>query len=386
MIPDPQRNPRYPMLDLWRGVACLMVVLHHSGFALGKGEAEGSPLRLAVVWFVRQMDLGVPLFFVISGYCIVASMDGIRRRNAGPWTFLRRRVRRIYPPYWASLLIFVAILWSLDHFGFYRLHDGGHSLKLLSPGALEPAQWVGNVTLTETWRPRVFGGPPMEVYTRVAWSLCYEEQFYLLCFLSLLVAPRRLFRGLAILTVAILAFRLFAYDSGRLFRYEGMFPILWHEFAIGIAVYWRLVHAQSAQSKRTIEALVAVLLAIGLASGFRSTIVAAGFGLALIALRRSDAAVNGLSWLGPLRACGRRSYSIYLVHLPICTVGNELLVRLGMVEFWSKVFVLIPLVSFASVAFGWLCFALVEAHFLNPPSDHRPHARVLAGEEPIQVV
>jgi peptidoglycan/LPS O-acetylase OafA/YrhL len=226
----------------------------------------------------------------------------------------------------------------------------------------------------------------MEVYTRVAWSLCYEEQFYLLCFLTLLVAPRSLFRGLAILTAAILAFRLFAYDSGRLFRYEGMFPILWHEFAIGIAVYWRLVHAQSAQSKRTIEALVAALLAIGLASGFRSTMVAAGFGLALIALRRSDAAVSGLSWLGPLRACGRRSYSIYLVHLPICTVGNELLVRLGVVEFWSKVLVLIPLVSFASVAFGWLCFALVEAHFLNPPSDHRPRARVLAGEEPIQVV
>jgi peptidoglycan/LPS O-acetylase OafA/YrhL len=386
MSSDPRQNPRYQSLDLWRGVACLMVVLHHSGFALGRGEAEGSPLRLAVVWFVRQMDLGVPLFFVISGYCIVASMDGIRRRNAGPWTFLRRRVRRIYPPYWASLLIFIAILGSLDYFGLYRLHDGGHSLKLLSPGAPEPAQWLGNATLTETWRPRVFGGPPMEVYTRVAWSLCYEEQFYLLCFLTLLLAPRRLFRGLAILTGAILAFRVFAYDSGRLHRYEGMFPILWHEFAIGIAVYWRLVHAQTTRSKRVIEALVAALLAIGLVSGFRSTIVAAGFGLALIALRRNDEAVSRVSWLAPLRACGRRSYSIYLVHLPICTVGNELLVRLGLVEFWTKVFVLIPLVSIASVAFGWLCFAIVEVHFLNAPSDHRHHSRALAGEESMQAV
>jgi peptidoglycan/LPS O-acetylase OafA/YrhL len=226
----------------------------------------------------------------------------------------------------------------------------------------------------------------MEVYTRVAWSLCYEDQFYLLCFLSLLVDRRRLFRGLTILTGLILAFRLFAYDSGRLFRYEGMFPILWHEFAIGIAVYWRLVHAQSARSKRVMESLIAGLFLIGVVSGFRSTIVAAAFGLALIALRRSDEIVGRMSWLAPLRACGRRSYSIYLVHLPICTVGNELLVHLGVVGFWPKVFLLIPLVSLASVAFGWLCFALVEVHFLNPPSDRRPHAHALAGEDSMQVV
>ena len=88
-MPSPPRSdPRYEMLDAWRGLACLMVVLHHSGFALSWDETSGDPARMAVVSFLRLMDQGVPLFFVISGYCIAASLDGHRRRGASSWTFL----------------------------------------------------------------------------------------------------------------------------------------------------------------------------------------------------------------------------------------------------------------------------------------------------------
>ena len=54
------------------------------------------------------------------------------------------------------------------------------------PQDLSAAQWLGNVTLTESWRHLV-GGGPQEIFTRVAWSLCFEEQFYFLCFAVLLV-------------------------------------------------------------------------------------------------------------------------------------------------------------------------------------------------------
>lgn len=375
-----QHDPRYETLDVWRGVACLMVVLHHSGFALRWDETSGAPWRQVVVWFVRQMDLGVPLFFVISGYCIAASMDGNQARRKSPWAFLRRRLKRIYPPYWGALLVFVLATWSLDQYGLSRLHDGANSLKLLSPGALHHAQWLGNVSLTETWRPKVWGGPETEVYTRIAWSLCFEEQFYLLCFLTLLVASRRLFGALAVLSGAILSFRVFAYDAGWLPNYQGMFLQLWHEFAVGLAVYWRLVIAQSTRSRRAIELCLVALLAIGVASGFRSTWVAALFGLALIGLRDFDQDAMRPAWLGPLRACGRRCYSIYLVHLPVCTIGNELMVRLGVVDFRARVFLTIPVVSLAAVAFGFAFFSLVESRFLNPPSDGKPQARPQAGE------
>ena len=373
MPAGPSWEPRYESLDLWRGVACLMVVLHHSGFALQWSEASGESTeawaRWMVVAFVRLMDLGVPLFFVISGYCIAASMDGHRRRGASSWEFLGRRLRRIYPPYWAALLVFVGVTWSLDRAGLNRLHNGGYSLELDSPGKLDLRQWVGNVTLTEMWRPKVWSGSGVEVFTRVAWSLCFEEQFYFVCFLALLVAPRKLYGTLMASTAAIVGFRVFAYDSGWLFYYQGMFPYLWHEFAVGLAVYWRLVAAETRQSKLLVDATLAGLLAVGLLSGFRSTAVASAFGLALIALRGLDSAASRQSWLMPIRACGRRCYSIYLIHLPFCTVGNEWLASLGLVGFWPRVFVMIPVVSVVAVGAGWAFFAIVEKRFLNPPSE-----------------
>jgi peptidoglycan/LPS O-acetylase OafA/YrhL len=281
--------------------------------------------------------------------------------------------------------VFVAVTWSLDQGGLNRLHNGGFSLELDSPGKLDRVQWLGNVTLTEEWRPKVWGGSSREVFTRVAWSLCYEEQFYFLCFLALLVAPRRLYGVLGILTAAIVGFRVFAWDSGWLFKYEGMFLYRWHEFAVGLAAYWRLVAAASRSERAAVDLALLGLLVVGVHSSYRSgavdsTAVAAAFGLALIALRGLDEAAGHQAWLAPLRACGRRCYSIYLIHLPVCTVGNELLASLGLVGFWPRVFVMIPIVSIAAVGVGYLFFAVVESRFLGPPSDRKPHARPVAGE------
>jgi peptidoglycan/LPS O-acetylase OafA/YrhL len=41
MSESPSRNRRYESLDVWRGVACLMVVVYHSSFY---GDFSGAPL------------------------------------------------------------------------------------------------------------------------------------------------------------------------------------------------------------------------------------------------------------------------------------------------------------------------------------------------------
>jgi peptidoglycan/LPS O-acetylase OafA/YrhL len=387
MSAGPGYRSRYESLDVWRGVACLMVVVHHTGFfSLHWSETMGSSVEAWVRWGLMSvllwMDLGVPLFFVISGYCIAASLDSHVRRGASAWVFLGRRFRRIYPPYWASVALFAGVIWSLDHFGLTWLHRGAHSLELDSPGKLDWMQWLGNFTLTEEWRPRAFGGSSREVFTRVAWSLCYEEQFYFVGFLAMLVAPRRLHGMLGGLTVAIVGLRVFAYDSGGLWRYEGTFVSRWHEFAVGLLVYWRLVAARSKIAKHAFDACLIALCAIGMVHNYRTTWVAAGFGLGLIAFRRFDESWSRLNVLEPLRACGRRSYSIYLVHLLVCTIGNELLFSLGIVNFWAKVLVTTPIVGLTAVGAGWAFFAIVESRFLNPPADRKPHAHPVAGETP----
>ena len=333
-------------------------------------------IRGSISFGFRHANLGVPIFFVISGYCIAAASETAWKRGLGGWRFLARRVWRIYPPYWGSVLWFASIMAGLDALGLERLHSdrGTMALQLLSPGKIEPLQWLGNLTLTEEWRPLVWRPPYGQVYTLVAWSLCYEEQFYFICFLILLLAPRRLFGCLLTVTAVCLFLRVALSDVGALSRIHGAFPLLWHEFAIGLAVYWRLHHAATTQARRAVELALAGLV---VASSFDylnygltewSTGAAAGFGLLLIVLWRWDDRLIRQRWLAPLRACGLRSYSIYLIHLPVCTVGNQTLAAcFDLSSFWSRALFMAPVVTLASVGAGWCYYHGVERHFHNPP-------------------
>src|ERR671911_2022396 len=116
----PPRSPRYRTLDHWRGVACLLVVLFHSsGVAYLTMEAAGTTpaadgLSGLLLTLTRIGWVGVPFFFVISGYAISATVDASRRGEGGPIGYFRRRIRRIYPPYWAMIALQVVLLVAID--------------------------------------------------------------------------------------------------------------------------------------------------------------------------------------------------------------------------------------------------------------------------------
>lgn len=368
-IPPLKHSPRYQALDLWRGLFCLVVVLEHAGVALWSGMNEGVGLegwlRLRFVQAL-QLNVGTPLFFVISGYCIAASIDSTRRKGHSPAHFLARRFWRIFPPYWAALFLFVVVVATLDHFGLSRFHRSAFGLELTSPGELSRAQWLGNLTLTETWRPHVAGSYGV-VFTRMAWSLCYQEQFYLICFLALVLTPTRLYGALAAATAAILSIRVLTWDMGATHRIDGMFPYLWHEFAVGLAVYWRLNVLDSKAARHAVDLALVAMVMVAAGHGLVSTTASAGFGLLLIVLRRFDDRLGSLSGLDLVRACGRRSYSIYLIHLPVCVVGNAVLGELGLTSYGARAFLMVPITSVAAIGVGWAFHRWVDHHFQTLP-------------------
>src|SRR4051794_16431273 len=94
--------PRYYSLDTWRGVACLLVVLYHSAFYEGFQLADYQAsdwLAQMLSRFIGNGWAGVTIFFVISGYCITATVDATRRKPTPLKNYFLRRVKRIYPPY-----------------------------------------------------------------------------------------------------------------------------------------------------------------------------------------------------------------------------------------------------------------------------------------------
>ena len=177
-------TPRYATLDAWRGLACLGVIVFHSTAAyvadapfIARVQSEGGTFADWCAVACGRMWIGVPLFFVISGYCIAAAAVNTVERGRTIRTFLWRRFRRIYPPLWIYLILSGAVLMLLPSTMMPGPTDG-FAEPIPRPQSLSWWHWLGQFTLTEEWRGNVVG-PPKQYFAGHLWTLCYEEQFYL---------------------------------------------------------------------------------------------------------------------------------------------------------------------------------------------------------------
>lgn len=107
-----QAGDRIPALDLLRLVAVLGVIAFHYGFR-GPPELRGGAALPELAWFARYGYLGVPVFFVISGFVIAFTANG--RTAAG---FAIARIARIYPGFifCMTLTSFSILAFGVSHF------------------------------------------------------------------------------------------------------------------------------------------------------------------------------------------------------------------------------------------------------------------------------
>ncbi|MFF4101612.1 acyltransferase family protein [Streptomyces sp. NPDC001903] len=142
---------RLGWLDALRGIAALVVVLHH--FEVLRMLPFGETVR-------QNFDLGlfgVMLFFIVSGYIIPASLE----RRGDVRGFWIGRLFRIHP---AVIVAFVAALLMLP--------AGDGSVALLRTGD-DLASLVANGLMLQDLLGVVNG-------MNVTWTLCYEMVFYFL--------------------------------------------------------------------------------------------------------------------------------------------------------------------------------------------------------------
>lgn len=372
------RNPRYDTLDAWRGLACLLVVAFHSTNAyvatpafVARVSADGGT---PVEWLTAATAfgwVGVPMFFVISGYCIAASADTARRRPHPARAFFLRRLRRIYPPLWVFLALNVLLVLLLPA-AWRPGPTAGFEHPVPHPAELSWWSWVGQFTLTEEWRHHLVG-PPKQYLAGQLWTLCYEEQFYLVTGLIVLVARRWLFAavagvsGLVLLRTAGVVTLPFAADG---FFFDG----LWLGFAAGVAVYYRANYATPVIRRCLDVGFVAGWWWAfrGLGGKFDMSVPAfllVGFGTAagMAWLHRLVGRTARVNWLAPLRWCGARCYSLYLVHGPVAMIGSWNLYRLGVTDAAGTLVVALPACAAVSLAAAWAFHRWVETRFLNPP-------------------
>ena len=388
----PPRSPRYLTLDHWRGIACLLVVLFHSsGVAFLSMEAQGTAPQQAglaglALSITRIGWIGVPFFFVISGYAISATADSSRRGRGGPVGYFKRRFRRIYPPFWAMLVLQVVIVWAVDVFLFRGLLTSSIA-PIERPWRFDLQQWFGNITLTESWLyhlPAVTS--PRDYIIGQSWTLCYEEQFYFVAGMALVFAARRFFAFAAAVTIGVILLLEVAQFAG--IRFNGFFfDGYWIAFAFGILVYWQINYGTRTTAYATWGLLVAGLIyavTIGPRQGEmeRDLAAAAIFGGILFGLHRWDARMAAWPALRPLKLAGVICYSLYLSHAVIVRTISAGMYGLGFTDPVQTLLIVLPICMVAAIAVGTAFWYAVERHFLNRSSGPSPSGMASAQPAP----
>ena len=365
-----------------------MVVMAHSTYYMAvvpTGQTATSASRYLGA-LAENLGHGVTLFFVISGYCITAACDSVRRKPKPASQFFLRRFRRIFPPYWVTLLAYLALFGGAFLLGWNWLFLDPVPPAVPNPFGLTALQWTGNLTLTEQWRHHLAGSPQLW-FTGQAWSLCYEEQFYIVCGVALFLARRRLFVCLAVITAVvgvIVGVEILGYhfSSFRGFFFDGM----WLEFAAGVWVYYRLRYVRS-RVGRVFDAGLLALVVLGTVAQLKvksyygwGAIIAWAFAALLCFLHRWDVPMARSRILRPICFCGIMCYSLYLTHWPFTKALSHLLYLGGIRGAWPTLLVTIPVCVAMAVSLAWCFHCLVERRFLNTPAI-MPHILVAGIDE-----
>lgn len=156
----PVNKGHYTALESLRGIAAMMVVVHHYANWVLDRTVPGTVSHGFQMLTKHWGGLGVELFFVISGFLIPSILAG---RSMPYWTYLRRRIRRIYP------LAIIAILLACAA----RIAAG----KPVVSHPVTGNQWL-DVGLNLLLVPGLY---PMDKIYDVTWTLSFEMLFYTTC-------------------------------------------------------------------------------------------------------------------------------------------------------------------------------------------------------------
>jgi peptidoglycan/LPS O-acetylase OafA/YrhL len=204
----------FPELDGLRFIAFLMVFLFHGG--LPESMVRQAIGRTAARALRENGGYGVQLFFILSGYLITTLLlrEEARYGRVALRAFWIRRILRIWPLYYLLILIGFFILPGLDG----QLGTTSHR-ELLQIHLLPFLGFVGN------WSMALIR--PAPDWLSVLWSVCVEEQFYLIVPLFIAMVAPRLRRPLVLaLIVGATAVRGWCAH-----RYESQLMIVFNTFA-----------------------------------------------------------------------------------------------------------------------------------------------------------
>ena len=342
-------------IQILRGIAATLVVLHHS-----LEESLAISPHIVPKWLIACGASGVDIFFVISGFIIYSVTYGQGSRSCEPApVFLLKRFIRIFPLYWICLFATLA-LWRSGFF-YRNLH-------------VDP-----NIVASS-----LFLLPCDKLIVYVSWTLVYEMYFYYLFSITLY------FRNARISVVATSALICTGIILGQFLPEGDVKHFLTNpialEFCFGLILSY-FIHSPALRGAWLRYLWLPGLILIAgaaflienklnttagpgaeirfLAWGLPAVLVTVSF----IKMRFGRSALNRI--LVPM---GDASYSIYLTH-PTMMIGFAFLMKHHVLRAISFPIILPLVVAGISVLFGLLVHYFVERPILSGLRGRLHHRR-----------
>ena len=321
-------NKRIGDIEFLRGFGMLFVVHHHL-----YGLLITWPNSVEPIYQKLGFNYWLDVFFVISGFVIardliqkIQSSNGRTTFAAVALKFWLRRIWRLLPTAWFWLFfIFVCSIWfnASGAFGSVRANFEASVAGILQ---------FSNLRFADSWTHYEYGA------SFHYWSLSLEEQFYMALPFVVLLTGRWLPYFLCFLVVS-----QFFIERNSL-EHMFIYMVRTDGFALGVLIAmwsgrptYQWLEPKFLHNKRWLQLMIAILLVFVLSVVdspklqtvfFNKGIVAllCGFVVFLTSYNRDYLWADGpfkrfFVWLGA------RSYTIYVVHVPVYCLTRELWFR-----------------------------------------------------------
>ncbi|EJM77236.1 acyltransferase family protein [Pseudomonas sp. GM55] len=330
-LPPPSSHGRFLTIDGLRGYLAFFVFLHHSCiwyYYLQTGAWVAPPLRL----FVHFGQVGVSLFFMITGFLFFSKIMDDRGRGVDWLRLYVSRFLRLTPLYFFSMILLFSIV------GWVTKENQTDSFSELIGACLK---WLGFTIYFGV--PDINGFPGTYVVNAgVTWTLPYEWTFYMA--LPLIALAIGVWPPVKYLLLSVLSM----YAFGYLYLAGSFYWLFLGGMVAAILVRFESFRAVAVSRWATLIVLVLAVYVVTMYPSVYDYVQAKFLLVIVFCFIAGGNSIFGVLNSKVSRVMGEMAYSIYLLHGLVLFVAFRLVIgaslgkALSPSQYWGVIVTLTP--------------------------------------------
>ena len=344
---DKRTPSQFGLINLLKAGAAQLIVLHHLAFYGPMADHVRPMLPALIGWLGDSARIAVQAFLVIGGFLAAKSLAPTGHAGlADPIGAIWRRYAKLAPPFMVATLIAAAASMLAGKLMVHDSISGPATLSQLGAHALLLHGVLGFASLSAG-----------------AWYVAIDFQLYAVMALMLwiggrIAAGRRLPWLMPAMIALAVTFSLVYFNLDA--DWDNWAPYFFGSYGLGLMAWWASDPRRKPGAAALLVGMAFLPVIAAQALDFRSRIaLAMAVACLLVLFGRVKTTSSGKGW-SVVNGLARISYSVFLIHFPVCLLVNAAFTRFvppepelqafGMLVAWG-----------ASLVAGAVFFSCVEA-------------------------